>query len=98
MRSPVSPILPNLFIHSLETSAITKWVNPPEVWLQYVDDIFVNIKRNGLEEIFENVNIAHSITVPEDIESTDKKLAFLNCLTEWMYKCYSGEKFNQREL
>ncbi|VDP57296.1 unnamed protein product [Schistosoma mattheei] len=57
MGSPVSPIVANLFMHSLETSAITRCVCPPMVWLWHVDDILIIIKRDGLKELFENVNI-----------------------------------------
>ncbi|VDO74593.1 unnamed protein product [Schistosoma margrebowiei] len=46
MGSPVYPIVANLFMHSLETSAIAKSVYSPKLWLRYVDDIFIINKNN----------------------------------------------------
>ncbi|CAH8464949.1 unnamed protein product [Schistosoma rodhaini] len=83
MGSPVSPIVANLFMHSLETSAIARSVFPPKVWLRYVDDIFVIIKQDYLEELFANVNnISEQINLTKEIESVDHKLAFLDCMVE----------------
>ncbi|VDP43753.1 unnamed protein product [Schistosoma mattheei] len=87
MGSPVSPIVANLFTHSLETSAIARSVYPPKLWLQYVDDIFNINKRDGLEELFNNVNtISESIRLMKELESVDHKLAFLDCLVEGRHK------------
>ncbi|VDP47692.1 unnamed protein product [Schistosoma mattheei] len=83
MGSPVSSIVANLFMHSLETSAIAKRLCPPKLWLRYVDDIFIVNKRGGLEELFNNVNsISESNKLTKEIESADHKLAFLDCLVE----------------
>ncbi|VDP81307.1 unnamed protein product [Schistosoma mattheei] len=59
MGSPVSPIVANLFMHSLEASVC---------YLHTVDDIFIIIKRDGLEELFENAtSISESIKLTKEI-------------------------------
>ncbi|VDP77728.1 unnamed protein product [Schistosoma mattheei] len=81
--SPVSPIVANLFMHTLETSAIARSVYLSKLWLRYADDIFIINKRDGLEELFNNVNsISESSKLTEELESVDHKLAFLDCLFE----------------
>ncbi|VDP73945.1 unnamed protein product [Schistosoma mattheei] len=83
MGSPVSPIVANLFMHSLETSAIPKSLCPPKLWLRYVDDMFIINKRDGMEELFNNANsISENIRLTKELESVDHKLAFLDCLVE----------------
>nr|CAX83713.1 reverse transcriptase [Schistosoma japonicum] len=83
MGSPVSPIVANLFMHSLETNALSKCVYPPKLWLRYVDDTFIITKRDALDELFENVNsISNKIKFTKEIETADHKLSFLDCLIE----------------
>ncbi|CAH8593030.1 unnamed protein product [Schistosoma guineensis] len=83
LGSPVSPIVANLFMHYLESSAIAKSLCPPRLWLRYVDDIFIINKRDGMEELFNNANsISENIKLTKELESVDHKLAFLDCLVE----------------
>ncbi|CAH8669503.1 unnamed protein product [Schistosoma bovis] len=83
MGLPISSIVANLFMNSLGINAIARSVCPPKVWLRYVDDIFIIVKQDGLEDLFENVNnISESIKLTKEIESVDHKLAFLDCLIE----------------
>ncbi|VDP66359.1 unnamed protein product [Schistosoma mattheei] len=75
----VSPIVTNLFIHSLETRAISKYPLPPTIWLMYVDDTFVIIKRDGLDELFINVNsLSDKIKFIKDLEPAEHRLPFLD--------------------
>ena len=41
MGSPLSPIIANLFMESLEERAIESSPQKPSIWLRYVDDTFV---------------------------------------------------------
>jgi len=52
MSSPVSPILANLVMEDMENKAMTEFHNPPKVWKRYVDDTFVVIKREYLQQFF----------------------------------------------
>ncbi|CAH8541549.1 unnamed protein product [Schistosoma rodhaini] len=83
MGSPVSIIVANLFMHSLETSAISLCSQAPKVWLRYVDDTFVIIKRNHLDELFKLINnFDRKIKFTKELESPENTLPFLDCLVE----------------
>ncbi|XP_072030191.1 uncharacterized protein [Amphiura filiformis] len=46
MGGPVSPPTCNLFIEQFKSLALESAPHPPRVWLRYVDDTFVVIKRS----------------------------------------------------
>ena len=46
MRSPVSPIVPNLYMEYLKQKALLTATHPPRLWLGYVDDTFVIQKKD----------------------------------------------------
>lgn len=73
MTSSVSLIFANLFMHSMETSAISRCPLPPKIWLEYVDDTFVIIKRDGLDELFKNVNSLSDTKFTKVMESAGQK-------------------------
>nr|CAH8834105.1 unnamed protein product [Trichobilharzia regenti] len=83
MGSPVSPLVANLFMHSLETNAIMRCLSPPKVWLRYVDDTFIITKRRLLNELFQLINnMSETIKFSKEVESDENELAFLDCLVK----------------
>jgi len=52
MVSPVSPILANLVMEDIENKAMTEFHHPPKVWIHCVDDTFVVMKREHLQQFF----------------------------------------------
>nr|CAH8868084.1 unnamed protein product [Trichobilharzia regenti] len=93
MGSPVSPLVANLFMHSLETNAIMRCLSPPKMWLRYVDDTFIIIKRSLLNELFHLMNnMSETIKFSKEVESDENELAFLNCLVG--RKLYGKSKIN----
>ena len=56
MGSPVSPILANLVMEDIENKAMSDFHHPPKVWKRYVDDTFVVIKREYLQQFFNFLN------------------------------------------
>ena len=55
MGSPLSPVIANLYLESLEASAILSAPLKPRVWVRYVDDTFV-VWPHGLD----NLSVFHS--------------------------------------
>lgn len=50
MGSPLSPLLADLFLDSLETKALDTFDKKPRIWIRYVDDIFL-IWQHGEESL-----------------------------------------------
>ena len=64
----------------LEVRAITTFIDPPKLWLRYVDDTFAKLKKVMVEAFLEHLNRQHRrIKFTREIEQ-DKKLAFLEIL------------------
>ena len=78
MGSPVSPILANLVMEDIENKAMSEFHHPPKVWKRYVDDTFVVIKREYLQQFFNFLNsIEPTVQFTKETES-DGVLAFLD--------------------
>ena len=56
MGSPISPIVPNLYMESFETRAISTSPHPPLIWKRFVDDTCVIIKEAHKQEFLEHIN------------------------------------------
>nr|CAH8860870.1 unnamed protein product [Trichobilharzia regenti] len=70
-------------MHSLETNAIMRCLSPPKMWLRYVDDTFIIIKRSLLNELFQLINnMSETIKFSKEVESDENELAFLDCLVK----------------
>ncbi|CAH3118720.1 unnamed protein product [Pocillopora meandrina] len=50
MGSPVSAVIPNLYMESFEKQAITKSSYEPRIWKRYVDDTFTILDRENTEK------------------------------------------------
>ena len=77
----ITPIVANLYMEEFEAKAIRTALNPPAVWLRYVDDTFVKIREYFVNEFTEHLNSIDEnikfITEPE----TEGKLPFLDSCT-----------------
>ena len=62
MRSPVSPIVANIYMEASENRAITTALNAPKIWKRYVDDTFMILHQSHKEKFFKHINtVDHSI-------------------------------------
>ena len=84
MGSPLSPIVANIYMESLETRALETFRVKPKLWVCYVDDTFV-LWQHGeeqLETFHEHLNTQHSsIQFTKEVEC-DNKIPFLDVLVE----------------
>ncbi|MDA8010421.1 MAG: reverse transcriptase domain-containing protein, partial [Alphaproteobacteria bacterium] len=82
MGSPLSPVIANLYLESLEETAILSAPFKPKLWVRYVDDTFV-IWTHGpdrLQSFHQHLNKQHpkiQFTVEEE---KDDQLPFLDVL------------------
>ena len=56
MGGPTSVILSEIYMQSLETTAITTADHPPKVWERHVDDVFSIVHKTFLQELLEHIN------------------------------------------
>ena len=69
MGSPVSPIVANLFMEHLENQALSTALNPPKLWIRYVDDTFIILKKDHFDEFTNHINTIHpSIKFTSEVE------------------------------
>ena len=82
MGSPLGPILANIFVGYLEKKLFSNSLKP-EVYVRYVDDIFVLFREQGDHLTFlDSLNILHpSLSFTCECE-INNKLAFLDVLVE----------------
>ena len=76
----LSPMLSELFMKRFEDDIKdATWF--PRVWIRYIDDIFAIVKKDQLEEVFNNLNSTQytNIQFTKEIE-VDGKLPFLDIL------------------
>ena len=64
MGSPVSPIIPNLFMTKLEDRALATFAKPrPKFWSRFVDDVFSIVRNDCINSLLAHLNNQHrSIT------------------------------------
>jgi hypothetical protein len=82
MGSPLSPVIANLFMTSLEERALTEAPLKPTLWLRYVDDTFVIWQhgRHELDIFLQHLNKMHvDIKFTMEVEVEDR-LPFLDVL------------------
>ena len=82
MGSPVSPIVANLYMEDFEERAL-RWYTgtKPKLWVRYVDDTFVVIKKSELTSFFDYINSRDQfITFTQELISDASSLPFLDVL------------------
>nr|VZI02146.1 unnamed protein product [Spirometra erinaceieuropaei] len=80
MGSPISGFLAEVTMQKLETTALP--LIKPKLWLRYVDDTFVIVKKDQLEALHNNINSTiPGITFTLEKE-VDSKLPFLDVLVQ----------------
>ena len=61
-EGPTSTIVSEIYMQSLETTAILTADHPPEVWQRHVDDVFSIVHKTYLQELLEHINNLHPQT------------------------------------
>ena len=76
--SCISPVIANIFMESVERSAIDSFQKTLRVWVRYVDDIFCVIKVSFIDDFLHHINgILPTIKFTVEIEE-NCSLAFLD--------------------
>ena len=52
----MSPIVANLYMEEFEVGALNTTANKPELWLRYVDDTYVIIHKDHVEDFSDHIN------------------------------------------
>ncbi|BHF77825.1 hypothetical protein SprV_0602093500 [Sparganum proliferum] len=81
MGSPISSFLAEITMQKLEATALPL-VNP-KLWLRYVDDTFVIVKKDQLDTLHNTINSTMpgiKFTLEKEV---DKELPFLDVLVQW---------------
>ena len=80
MGSPISIIVANLVMESIENKMLKDFASPPRIWLRYIDDTFVVLKKTEVVSFYKFINnIEESIkfTVEQEV---DNAIPFLDVL------------------
>ena len=83
MRSPVSPIVANLYMEYLEQKTLSTAPNPPRSWCRFVDDTFVihmEVNKQGFLQHINSVDPAIKFTVEDNKE--DGSIPFLETIVK----------------
>ena len=56
MGSPISVIVANLFMESIENKMLKNFASPPRIWLRYIDDTFVVLKKTEVAFFHKFIN------------------------------------------
>ena len=54
--SPISPLIPNLFMEEFEVKTLSSCPHPPTLWLRFVADIFVITEAERSQSLFQHIN------------------------------------------
>ena len=75
MGSPVSPILANLFMEWLETTAITTApeTTKPRLWKRYVDDLLEIVKGDQVDNLTNHLNQENQTRSIKFMHKTEKE-------------------------
>ena len=81
MGSPISPILANLYMEEFEKGILREFDHPPRIWWRYVDDTFVIIQKQYVNEFLGFLNTREiNIKFTMELESSQGTLPFLDGL------------------
>ena len=70
----------DLFMERMEQRAITTFVEPPDIWLRYVDDTFSKLKMIHVDTFMEHLNSQHPRINFTTETQQNNKIAFLDTL------------------
>ena len=59
MVSNLSPVLANIAMQYIETTALSTFNNSVKLWKRYVDDTFVIIKKQLIDDLHRHINSIH---------------------------------------
>ena len=82
MGGPTSAIVSEIYMQSLETTAITTADHPPKIWECHVDDVFSIVHKEHLQELLEHINNLHPQTQFTKEEESNSSLPFLDTLVQ----------------
>ena len=63
MGGPTSAIVSEIYMQSLETTAITTADHPPKFWKRHIDDVFFIAPEAYLQELLDHINNLHLQTL-----------------------------------
>ena len=58
MGSPLSPIIANMVMEEIEQTALNTYLNPPSLWLRYVDDVYAIMKKTDVEPFHDYLTLS----------------------------------------
>ena len=79
---PTSPIVPEIYMQSLETAAITTADHLPKVWERHVDDVFSIVRKAYLQELLDHISNLHPQTQFTKEEENNSTLPFVDTLVQ----------------
>ena len=82
MGGATSAIVSEIYMQSLETTAITTADHPPKIWERHVDDVFSIVHKTYLQELLEHINSLHPQTQFTNEEENNSSLPFLDTLVQ----------------
>ena len=82
MGGPTSAIVSEIYMQSLETTAITTADHPPKIWEHLVDDVFSIVHKAYLQELLEHINNLRPQTQFTKEEESNSSLPFLDTLVQ----------------
>ena len=84
MGSPLSPIIANMVMEEIEQTALNVYLNPPSLWVRYVDDVYAIMEKTKVELFHNYLNTKSTlIKFTKDLEKSGL-LAFLDVSVQQM--------------
>ena len=80
MGSPISVIVANLIMESIENKMLKDFASPPRIWIGYIDDTFVVLKKTevvSFHKFINNIKDSIKFTVEQEV---DNAIPFLDVL------------------
>ena len=82
MGGPASSIVAEIYMISIQTTAITTSDTPPRIWDRHVEDVFSILRRCNLEQFFQHINNLHPKTKFTMEKEENSTIPFLNALIQ----------------
>ena len=80
MGASTSGFAADIFVHNLETKAISTFADPPDIWKRFVDDTFSILKLSIVDSFLQHLNNQHpNINFTTETE-TNGQLPFLDVM------------------